>query len=161
MNKNDFKEKWLSKLFPHLHDEFSADLDLLIPEDSVEKIESFVLDWIQLWPGPDEMVRLGFPGKKALIEIGAINTKMKGFFKDFKKKTGKTVSFQEKCTLITKATKDYINSFRTGKDSWTFIKKAHYFITKDGNSDLAAQILTIKDKAPAATHSTQSGYKFA
>lgn len=162
MNKESFLTKWSEKLFPHYREEFTADLDLLIPEaDSIEKIEAFVLDWVQLWPPPSEMVRLGFPEKKALIEIGSINTKMKGFFKDFKKKTGKVVSFQEKCDFITKATKEYLNGFRTGRQNWKYIQKAHYFITKDGNSELAAQILTVKDKAPAAANTSHSGYKFA
>lgn len=161
MTKEDFIQKWTQ--FPEIDkDAFTKDLESLFPDDSPDKIATFAVQWASLWPTPEQMVSYGYPDKQALIEPGAIATKMKAMFKDFKKKTGMVYSFQAKCDIITKATKEYINKFKSGKSDWRFIAKAHYFITKDGNSELVSQIMVVKNKPTTINQlRTNSDHKFA
>lgn len=141
MTIGEFFNKWTGSLSQNDKELFYKDLVLLNePEEpSDDKIDQFIESWKSLWPTNQQMAFYGYPSK-VLMDPKAVKTRMRTFLKDFKKNTGVSVSFEEKCDLILRATKQYIGSFMSGQQQWTYIKKAHYFISKDGESELLSYI---------------------
>lgn len=168
MTAKEFEEKWLN----HFKDadwtekvindilEDVHDIENEKEENAISKIETFVAEWIELWPSPKQMIDYGEPSKTALIDRKSILSKMKGFLKEFKKYTNVSCTFEEKCKFIILATSDYLNQFRTGKQEWKYLKQAAYFITKDGNSTLAAMIIAgtskVTKNAPTESRTNQN-----
>lgn len=117
-----------------------------LADDNTDKITEFTETWKSIFPSQDVLAKHG-AGDKRLIEHDRIESAMKAFFKAFTKKTRLRCSFKEKCDLITEATAWYINDFMTGKSEWKYIKKAHYFISKERDgSELARIIIALKNR---------------
>lgn len=96
-----------------------------------ESLDDFVKKFRELFPiGTKE----GHPFRGD--KIGCIR-KMERFMKNYPEVT------QDE---ILDATKAYIDSFKKQPSGYTYMKQAHYFIEKNGSSELAAQIEFLKGK---------------
>lgn len=94
-----------------------------------EKVEDWIDEWYELWPK-------GVKSGGYLVrsdKTGCLN-KMKSFIKNYK--------FDKE--IIIRATKDYINHLRMS--NFAYIQIAHYFISKNNSSNLAAACEDVLNK---------------
>lgn len=119
-------------------------IDNLKPDDP-NKIDQFSEEFMAVWPDYLTLRKYGFRDKSP-IEPVQVKKKMKTFFKDFKKNTGLTISFEAKKELIMEATIDYMSQFEKGRTEWTFLSDAGNFINHQGKgSKLLAAIIKLKN----------------
>jgi hypothetical protein len=94
-----------------------------------EKVEDWIDEWYELWP---KGVKSG--GYLVRSDKNGCLNKMKSFIKTYK--------FDKE--IIIRATKDYINHLRMS--NFAYIQIAHYFISKNNSSNLAAACEDVLNK---------------
>jgi predicted transcriptional regulator len=107
-------------------------------EEQPEDVESWILDWVNLWP---EGVTTG--GKLVRSDAKGCLKKLKAFIKEYKYSK----------SLIMEATEKYVESFIAS--NYAFMKAATYFIDKRGEgSELASWCEKVSNTESEEVYST-------
>lgn len=116
-----------------------------ISKTAKEKVEDWIDEWYELWPrgvksGGNMLVRSD--------KNGCLN-KMRKFVKEYP---------EYDKGIIIRATKNYLDHLRM--NNWAFIQAAHYYISKNNISNLAAACEDVQDRLNGITDDAESSDKF-